>query len=242
MCSGAMSSAREVAPPDARAESPWTSTVSCEDDASRTSARGGAAVQLRHAAVQEPGQQAGDADRGADVDRRPGPRVRPGALAVREEGLLAGVRAGDLVPQLGLARVRDRDRAGADDLALLERPVEARERAALGAGEAHAAIALRVGAVRGGGGAGVKGHVAARRDHRWRQAERADHEAVVGALGVHRADVLALVELERQTDAVAVFHVALAVGDLVEHEATGRGAERVDLVVTNLEELRRTRR
>src|SRR3954470_9955580 len=122
-----------------------------------TSSRGGAAVQLRHATVQEPGQQAGDAGRGADVDRRPGPRVRPGTLAVREEGLLAGVRAGDLVAQPGLARVRDRDRAGADDLAFLERPVEARERAALGAGEAQAAIALRVGTVRGGGGTGIKG-------------------------------------------------------------------------------------
>src|SRR4051812_40383592 len=197
-----------------------------------------AGVQLRHAAVQEPGQQAGDAGRGADIDRRPGLRVGLGAGAIREEGFLAGVRAGDLVADLGRARVRDRDRAGADDLALLERLVEARERAALGAGEAQAPVALRVGAVRGGSRTVVEGRVAARRYHGRRQAEGAHHVAVVRTLGVHRADVLALVELEREADAVAGFDVALAVGDLVKHEAAGHSAERVGLVVTDLEDFR----
>ena len=75
---------------------------------------------------------------------------------------LARERAGDLIAESRRVGVRDRDRAGADDLTLGERLVEAREgRGRLGAGEAQATVALGVGAVRTASRAGVERHVAA---------------------------------------------------------------------------------
>ena len=47
--------------------------------------------------------------------------------------------------------------------------------------------------------------------------------------------VLVLTHRKRQADAVAVLHVALAVGDAVEHIAARRGAERVSLILADLE-------
>ena len=52
---------------------------------------------------------------------------------------------------------------------------------------------------------------------------------------VDRADVHALAHRKRQADAVAVLLLALAVGDAVVHVAARRGAERISLVLADLE-------
>jgi hypothetical protein len=70
---------------------------------------------------------------------------------------------------------------------------------------------------------------------------RAHHVTVLCALGIDRADILAVIELERQADAVARLNVAFAVSDLIEDKATGDGAERVGLLLADFEEFGRTR-
>src|SRR5437868_6320969 len=126
--------------------------------------RRAALVELRYAAVEPPGQEAGRPGRGADIDRRAGFLVGGGLLAVLKERRLAGVGARDLVAQLR-RRVGHGDRARAYDLVLRERLVESRERFRLGAGEADAAIALCVSAVRAAARAGVERLVAVGRDN-----------------------------------------------------------------------------
>ena|SRR5438045_3869952 len=81
-------------------------------------------------------------------------------------------------------------------------------------------------------------------EHRGGQAESARHIAVIYPVGVDRADILAIIEIEWQTDAVTLFDIALAVGEAIKHKTTGGGAERVrdqgpiaGLTVAYLEEL-----
>src|SRR5208283_285498 len=174
------------------------------------------------------------ADRGADIDRRTRLAVRDIAPAIFEEGLVARVRPQDLIA-LPAARTGRRDRAGADDLSLRHGLVEARERRLLGAAEAKAPVALRVGAAGTPARAGVDPAASLRRGDLLGRAEGADHVFVVGARGIDRADVDALAHRKRQADAVAVLLLALAIGDAVIHVAACGGAEGVGLVLAHLE-------
>jgi hypothetical protein len=107
----------------------------------------------------------------------------------------------------------------------------------LGAGEADAPVALGEGTVGRRGWTGVEREVPVRFYDRIGYAERARHVPVVFALGIDCTDILAVVELEWQADAVARFDITLAVRDSIEHEATGNGAEGVGLIFAYLEEL-----
>src|SRR4051794_21729237 len=189
-----------------------------------------ASIDRRDAAVEEAGEQAGRPGRRADIDRRPRPRVRDLAAAVLEEAALARIGAGDLVPD-GRGRLGHGDRTGADDLVRLERLVGTRKVLALGAAKADAAVALGVGAGGGGARAGIDRLVTVGSDDRLRQAERADHIAVAGTLGIDGADVLAVAIVERQADAVTFLDVACTVGEAIEDEAAGDRAQRIGLVV-----------
>src|SRR6266446_2310893 len=186
-------------------------------------------VQGRDVPIQQAGQLVGRPSRGADIGRRAGLSVGGCALAVAKERALAWVGAGDLVAGQRRRRVGDNSRARANDLALLQRLGEARERLSLGAGEAEAAVALGVGAVRGTGRTSVERLVAIGCDDRSGQTEGAHHVAVGRTLAIDRADVFAVVEVERQADAVARLHLAFAVGKSIEAKATGDSAERVGL-------------
>jgi hypothetical protein len=58
------------------------------------------------------------------------------------------------------------------------------------------------------------------------------HVFVIGACGIGYADVLALARTKRQADAIAVLHVALAVGDAVLDIAARRSTKGVSLIYT----------
>lgn len=189
-------------------------------------------MKWRCTPVEAQGEEPGRSGRGADLDRRSRPGVGDLALAEAEVGIVARIGAGDLEAD---RRARGHAyRARADDLRAVERLVEPGERTALAAGETYAAVALRVAAV-GPRWTGIERLIAMRRDDGLRHAERTHHVPIVDAVGVDRADVLA-VDPKWQADAIALFDVALAVGHLVEHRAACGCAQCVRLPLADLEE------
>src|SRR5271166_6000538 len=151
-------------------------------------AQPGVSEPCRTTVGEERSQAGGGADRGADIDRRTRLAGRDIAPAILEVGLVARVRPQDLIA-LPAARAGRRDRAGADDLSLRHRLVEARERRLLGAAEAKAPVALRIGAAGAPARAGVDPAATLRRGDLLGRAEGADHVLVVSARGVDGADV-----------------------------------------------------
>ena len=88
-------------------------------------------------------EQAGATGRGTDIDCRARFRVGHRALAILEVRLLAGIRSGDLVPY-PRCPFGQGNRAGANDLVLLQRLVETRKGFSLGAGDTDPAVALGI--------------------------------------------------------------------------------------------------
>jgi hypothetical protein len=158
------------------------------------------------------------------------------ALTVLKKAVFAGEGTGDLISEGGLVRVRYRDGTGADDLAVCERFVKARERrTGLGAGEAETAIALGVSSVWGTGAAGVKSRVTSLQNL-GRDTESAHNVAIGRTVGVHVTDILPI-DVERQADTVPALDITLTVSDLIEDVAGSHRAQSVCLVVAYLEEL-----
>src|SRR4051794_10265710 len=183
---------------------------------------------------QKPGERGRASRRRPYINFSSGLGVGSSAAAVLQERLLARIGSRNLVADLGRARIGDRNRAGADNLVFREPLVETRKGLTLRALEAHAAVTLTIGPVRGLLRTSINRHVAAGPDDRGRNTERAHHVAVLAALGIYGAHITPIVA-EGKTDAVAKFDVTLAIGHIVENEAACRRAQRIDLALAYFE-------
>src|SRR6266513_698310 len=150
-------------------------------------------------------------------------------------------RSADLISELRSVLARLGDRTGADDL-VVTNGANTRKCRTGRARKADSTIALCVGSRRGASRAGVESQ--GRRlpflwiifcrvlfcDLVWK-AVGAHRIAIAQALVEQVANILRVViEIEGDTDAPPLFHIALAIGDTIQIEALSRGAERIFLI------------